>query len=82
MEKFTMDFNIGMNDRVNRIIVGSMLILALMVTDNTPAWIALAALYPVLTAIIAWDPVYAVFNQLAKLFNTRTLKKGGKLAIN
>lgn len=82
MENTIMDFNMGMNDRVNRFMVGAILIVLSMVSVITPTWIALIALYPILTAIISWDPVYAAYDVLAKIIKSKISRKGGKLALN
>lgn len=82
MDKSIMDFNMSTYDRINRLVLGSMLLIAIMVaTDSIPSWLALMPLYPILTAIIAWDPVYALFNLVRRLLADKTSFKGGKLAL-
>ena len=83
MDKLIMDFNVSFYDRANRLVLGSLLLIAIMATSSVPAWLALIPLYPILTAIAAWDPLYAVFN-LARNLTTATDRvsiKPGKLAL-
>lgn len=56
--------NTGMLDRVIRIAVGSVAILAVLTSQNTGmlgslALIPLFAIYPIMTGLIAYDPFYA-----------------------
>ena len=82
MDKLIMDFNVGTKDKVNRLIVGFGLIIFAMTMSGTPPWIALAALYPILTAIVAWDPVYAVYTMLSKITALKLGVKQEKLALS
>jgi hypothetical protein len=52
--------NITLNERVGRVLVGMALISAVMLNTAIPVWFALLAVYPVISAIMAWDPIYAV----------------------
>ncbi len=52
-------------DRVARLLLGGLLIgLVMSFAPVVPAWLALLATYPVLTAIMAWDPLYAAADAL------------------
>jgi len=81
MDKLIMDFNVSFYDRVNRLVLGSFLLVAMMATASIPAWLTLIPLYPILTAIAAWDPLYALFNLGRSLLADKFSIKGGKLAL-
>jgi len=85
MDKSVMNFNMSLYDRINRIVIGSVMLIATMATNSIPPWVALLTLYPMLTAIIAWDPLYAIFEAVfGKLLKSSVDKpriKGGKLAL-
>ena len=55
---------IGKFEQITRFILGAVLIGIVMQIPNAPVWLALVATYPIFTAIIAWDPFYAVFEAL------------------
>jgi len=96
MDKPVMNINMNFYDRINRIVLGSMMLIATMAICNMannnmaagiPPWVALLTLYPILTAIAAWDPFYAMSGAI---FRHRTADKpridkrgikGGKLAL-
>ncbi|MDT8385480.1 MAG: DUF2892 domain-containing protein [Gammaproteobacteria bacterium] len=45
---------------IGRLFTGAALISGVMFfSDTVPPWVALVAVYPVMTAITAWDPLYA-----------------------
>lgn len=50
--------NLSIIERVLRHGLGWGLILAVLQTPFVPPWIAIVAIYPLLTAILAWDPFY------------------------
>ena len=85
MDKPMMNFNLSFYDRINRAIIGSIMLIATMATSSIPPWVALLTLYPILTAIIVWDPFYAIFSAaFSKLYRGTVDKsslKGGKLAL-
>jgi len=56
--------NLDMKDRGVRFATGAVLIGAVMSMPSLPAWLALVAPYPVVTAIMGWDPVYALKQQV------------------
>ena len=66
MNKLLMDFNVGFFDKCNRLLMGSALLMLAMSMNVIPPWVALIALYPILTAIIAWDPVYAAVGWICR----------------
>jgi hypothetical protein len=81
MDKRIMDFNVSFYDKVNRLVMGSLLLIAMMTMDSVPAWLSLIPLYPILTSIAGWDPLYAVFNLARKLVAEKPSYKGGKLVL-
>jgi hypothetical protein len=42
-----------------RFLLGAVLLAATVFAGAMAIWVALLAIYPVMTAIMAWDPVYA-----------------------
>lgn len=58
--------NVGIHDRYARLLLAAVLLSPVFATSSGPlGWITLpilASIYPVLTAIMAWDPVYARLN--------------------
>jgi hypothetical protein len=62
-----------MAERFNRSIVGSIMLLLVMSTEQLPPWVALVAAYIILTAICAWDPFYLVFSRARQMLH-RTRK--------
>jgi len=42
-----------------RFLSGALLLAVIMINGIVPVWFALIAVYPVITAIMVWDPVYA-----------------------
>ena len=81
MDKQIMDFNVGFYDKVNRLVMGSLLLIAMMAMESIPAWLTLVPAYPILTAIAAWDPLYAVFNLTRKAIGGKPSVKIGNLAL-
>lgn len=52
-------------ERLARVVVGSIMLAAIFYPDVTAfKWLALVAIYPFMTAIMAWDPLYALVGQL------------------
>jgi hypothetical protein len=81
MDKPIMEMNVSFYDKVNRLVMGSILLIAIMATESVPAWLTLIPLYPILTAIAAWDPLYAMFNLARNLVAEKLSIKAGKLAL-
>jgi len=50
-------------ERLIRLAVGGVLIAVIFYPSVTAFWLALLAVYPVMTAIMAWDPLYALMEQ-------------------
>jgi hypothetical protein len=59
-----MNPNIKTPEQVIRPFVSIMIAVAVLLLPQLPPWLALAAIYPFFTALIGWDPFYAVFNVL------------------
>lgn len=55
-----LDSNILWQERIGRGVLGFVLI-GMVLLFLAPVWLALLALYPLVTALIAWDPVYLLF---------------------
>ena len=60
MDKQTFDLNVSLSDCLSRLLVGISLIAVTLFIDVAPTWLALLGAYPILTAIIGWDPMYAL----------------------
>ena len=55
-----LDSNIAYVERVIRMLIGFAFVSSVMFFGNeVPAWVSLFAVYPLITAIMAWDPLYA-----------------------
>ena len=75
------DTNILLVEDIIRLLVGATLIgLVMYGVQVVPVWLALVAVYPIVTAIIAWDPIYAAFRLLKTVTGTPQ-GFGGRLAI-
>jgi hypothetical protein len=56
-----MSTNLGINEQVVRSLVGIGIPTAVLSLSQIPAWIALFTMYPFFTAILRWDPFYALY---------------------
>jgi hypothetical protein len=52
--------NVGWHDRVTRIVIGLAIVAAIFLWQVDPRWLAVIALFPILTAIGGWCPIYEV----------------------
>ncbi len=59
-------------ERTLRVAVGSLLVAAAFNPAIAAPWMALLAIYPLITATIAWDPVYSLLDQLKLHMPART----------
>ena len=57
--------NIHLSDRVARLALGAALIATIFQPGFNHYWIALVSVYPIMTAIMAWDPIYALMIKLS-----------------
>ena len=46
-------------------------LVSLVLFQELPSWSALIAVYPFTTALVAWDPVYAVIQSIQSIFNKK-----------
>ncbi len=61
--------NVTNNEAILRFLIGMLLVVMLLVLDLTSQWIAVTAMgacYPVFTAIMKWDPLYALLDYLGE----------------
>lgn len=58
------DPNIRGTEDITRYLMGALLIGLVMYAQFAPVWLALVAIYPIVTAIIFWDPMYAALRLL------------------
>ncbi len=56
--------NVQPIDRLARFILGAAMIALIFTPGFNSYWITLASVYPIMTAIMAWDPLYALLGQL------------------
>jgi hypothetical protein len=59
---------ISFNEQVIRYAVGTLLIVLSVLTLQIPIWFAFVANYPILTAMVQWDPFYALFGVARRRF--------------
>jgi len=57
-----MKLNVGWHDRATRIVIGLAIVAAVFFWQVDPRWLAVIALYPLVTAIGGWCPVYEVLD--------------------
>lgn len=63
-----LDSNLYWWDKVSRILLGGILIGSVFVLTNASlAWLALLGCYFIFTALLSWDPWYAMLAHLAHL---------------
>ncbi len=65
--------NITMIERVLRHGLGWALVIAVLMVPVTPPWLAIVAIYPILTAILGWDPVYSAYQEMTPKPRTRVV---------
>ena len=59
-----MHSNVNTPEQIIRPIFALLIAVAVLLLPQLPPWLALAAIYPFFTALIGWDPFYALFNAL------------------
>lgn len=77
MDTQFLDLNITLSDCLSRMLVGISLIIATLLVDAAPSWLALLGAYPILTAMLTWDPVYALIDGLRNKMAIDTKTKLG-----
>lgn len=60
----TMYSNVNTHEQIIRPIISILIAVAVLRLPQIPPWVALLSVYPFFTALIGWDPFYAVFNAL------------------
>lgn len=63
--------SVGFTERVSRAFIGSMILIvsfSIAISTETFATMHLLAMYPLLTALVAWDPVYIAIEMLREYF--------------
>ena len=64
MNDTTLSPNMSSRERGSRFVLTAALIGAVLIEPSESAvWLALIALYPMFTALMSWDPVYALFTR-------------------
>jgi len=56
--------NLSIFNRTIRLITGFSIIGAVLSLEQMPTWLILLSIYPIFTAIINWDPFYAIYKML------------------
>lgn len=64
MSNLFLDKNMSTEETSIRFSIGAVLLSTILLSTSSSAWIGLLAVYPVITAIMAWDPLYATINSL------------------
>ncbi len=66
--------NVSASERGSRLVLSAALIGAVLAAPETmPAWVALLALYPAFTALLAWDPIYQLFARVSNEGNAQVI---------
>ena len=63
--------SVGFIERVSRAFIGFMILIisfTLAISSETFATMHFVAMYPLLTALVAWDPIYIVIELLRERF--------------
>jgi hypothetical protein len=72
-----MTFNLSTFDQIARFTSGMAIIIAVLALEQAPVWLALIATYPVFTAILKWDPIYAAYLAARQKFSKNVAPIGG-----
>lgn len=80
MNQATFNQNLGIVEKTLRWTIGALLIGAVIMGLAVPAWLAILATYPVLTAIVSWDPFYAAMGYSKPIPPFRTDRIAGQLS--
>lgn len=70
----SIDLNLGRSEALRRLVLGSGLIGAVLLSPSVPSWVALAACYPIFTAIMQWDPMNVIFQKVASHMGSEAQK--------
>jgi len=58
--------NIHSVDRIVRLALGAVMVTLIFNPAFDAYWVTLASVYPIITAIMAWDPAYALMGNLKR----------------
>lgn len=61
-----MNANVNTSEKVIRPIFSIVIAVAVLWLPQLPPWLALVAIYPFFTALIGWDPFYAVLSLIRR----------------
>ena len=76
MNNLNFDTNVNSSERGSRLVLSAALIGSVLVApESVSVVLALIALYPAFTALMAWDPVYAVFALRSRGLQDRNTKR-------
>lgn len=66
MAKMLME-NMGPMERASRLVLAAVMVGAVKIwPETTPTWLALLSAYPFLTALVSWDPFYAMYMRFTR----------------
>jgi len=76
MNTLNFDTNVNSSERGSRLVLSAALIGSVLVApESVSVVLALIALYPAFTALMAWDPVYALFARRGSGLQHRNAKR-------
>lgn len=81
MSNIFLNKNIGVLETSIRFILGAVILSITMLNSFSAAWIGLLAVYPVITAIMSWDPLYAAINSLISTVKKSSQEKPSILPV-
>ena len=61
-----MTTNVSRSESFRRYALGLVILGVFFANPSLPAWLALIALYPLATALMQWDPLNALFDNLLR----------------
>jgi hypothetical protein len=64
-------YNVGWHDRAIRIGIGLAIVAAIFIWQVDPRWLAVIALFPILTAVGGWCPIYEVLGMTTDTTESR-----------
>jgi hypothetical protein len=71
-----MNTNVSTNEGVSRLILAIVIDAAVLLLAQMPPWIAMVSIYFFFTALIQWDPFYALFNALRQKHDVDVMPHG------
>lgn len=64
--------NLHLTDRLARLTIGIALIAMIFQPGFNHYWVSLVSVYPIMTAIMAWDPIYALTTKVSSRVDVKT----------